>query len=433
MAKTKVLICPYCGETQPQAEQCRACGGLFEALSRQATHNAMGPWFIRDLKRPFHPGCSYETLTTLLERGQVTKYTVLRGPTTKQLWTVAKHVPGIAHLLGYCHACDASVDPGDHGCHVCGVPFGAYLDRNFMGLPDVRAMPWEEGLEDEETSFAGGASLMWTRPVRGGGLSSFASDDELLSHPTGAAPGGSRMPRADHEQPAAQSADTTATATPAAQTTPAPAAAAPAAIADDPRAVLENFTATAATRALQRRVAGQQRTIRALIAAVAGLAVVATLVVIIQSGRGGADSSSNADIDAAPPTNAPNTSADLDAEADSETSEIEATPAAGDDESNSGGDAAPTNQGDDVPGDSASAARTWWREIVEVETLLDLATDNNRPREDRIGSYEEALAILRRIEQAPSEQHPDELQAMIDQVTRGLDRLDLAEFFGDPG
>ena len=89
--KTKVLICPYCGETQTTAERCRGCGGLFEPLSRQATHNAMGPWFVRDPGKPFHPGCNYETLIRMIDRGQVTKYSIVRGPTTKQFWTVAKH------------------------------------------------------------------------------------------------------------------------------------------------------------------------------------------------------------------------------------------------------------------------------------------------------------------------------------------------------
>ena len=149
MNKPKVLICPYCGETQPSAERCRSCGGLFEPLSRQATHNAMGPWFVRDASRAFQPGCSYETLVKMVERGQINRYSILRGPTTKQFWTVARHVPGVAHLLGYCHNCDASVDPGDHGCHACGVAFGAYLDRNFMGLPEIRPLPWDADAEAE--------------------------------------------------------------------------------------------------------------------------------------------------------------------------------------------------------------------------------------------------------------------------------------------
>ena len=123
MAKTKAVICPYCGFTQAVADRCRGCGGLLDALSRQATHNAMGPWFVRDDARPYQPGCSYETLVRLIDRGQITRHAIVRGPTTKQYWTVASRVPGIAHLFGTCHACSTTVDAGDHGCHACGVPF----------------------------------------------------------------------------------------------------------------------------------------------------------------------------------------------------------------------------------------------------------------------------------------------------------------------
>ena len=83
MPDTKVIICPYCGETQHAGERCRACGGFFEPLSRQATQNEMGPWYIRDPRRSFQPGCSYETVAKLVERGQVTRYTVIRGPSTR--------------------------------------------------------------------------------------------------------------------------------------------------------------------------------------------------------------------------------------------------------------------------------------------------------------------------------------------------------------
>src|SRR5690606_26108798 len=117
---------------------------LFEPLSRQATHNSMGPWFVRDPQRPFQPGCSYETLVRLVQRGKVSRLTIVRGPTTRQFWTIAKRVQGIAHLLGFCHECGASVDPGDHGCHACGVTFGAFLDRNYLGLPEYRPLPWEQ-------------------------------------------------------------------------------------------------------------------------------------------------------------------------------------------------------------------------------------------------------------------------------------------------
>lgn len=247
MTRTKLVICPYCGEAQPIGGCCRACGGLFEPLSRQATHNAMGPWFVRDPDRPFRPGCSYETLVQMIERGQVTKYSILRGPTTRQFWTVARHVPGAAHLLGYCHACDGRVDPGDHGCPHCGVPFGAYLDRNYLGLPDVHAEPWESA--DAGDGQAG--------PSAARGLSSFAADEELLDPSTVRAAGdGQTPPRggrvARHQSAAGHRASPEETSA-------------------------EEWLVSPAVRSMQRRLAAQQRAIRLLIV----LLVIAVLASIV--------------------------------------------------------------------------------------------------------------------------------------------------------
>lgn len=247
MTRTKLVICPYCGEAQPIGGCCRACGGLFESLSRQATHNAMGPWFVRDPDRPFRPGCSYETLIQMIERGQVTKYSIVRGPTTRQFWTVARHVPGVAHLLGYCHACDGRVDPGDHGCPHCGVPFGAYLDRNFLGLPDIQGEGWESGEAGD-----GQAGRSTAR-----GLSSFAADEELLDPSVARAAGDgqtrTRGAGGDHHQPGAgRRASSEGTSA-------------------------EEWIVSPAVRSMQRRLAAQQRAIRLLIVLLV-IAIVASIV-----------------------------------------------------------------------------------------------------------------------------------------------------------
>ncbi len=301
MAQSKVIICPYCGETQAQADRCGACGGLFEPLSRQATHNAMGPWFVRIPRRPFQPGCSYETLRKMIERGQVTKYTILRGPTTKQFWSVARHVPGVAHLLGYCHHCDASVDPGDHGCHSCGVPFGAYLDRNYLGLPEIRPLPWEETAEGEREApdtFASVPRAAWHEPVESGRISSFATDEELRRETqagaaaamgTGAYAGGAASGGASSL--ATAPARTTPAIRPARQkskTVAAPAAAgavAQQAVVSSPRR--DERSENVQIRSLQRRLAQQQRTTRVMMIALGVVIVIGAVIGIAVTGGGG--------------------------------------------------------------------------------------------------------------------------------------------------
>jgi hypothetical protein len=185
-------------------------------------------------------------MAKLIEREQVTKYSVIRGPTTRQFWTVAKHVPGIAHLLGFCHGCDACVDPRAHGCPECGVPFGAYLDRNYLGLPEVCPLPGETPLAPpDERAAATMRNEAWTPPsMTPRGLSSFAGDDELLAAGA-AAPAMSVAPF--HANGPGRMAD-------------APSA-------PDVRAD------TTLVRTMQRQVARQQRTIRVLTVLVIAVAI----------------------------------------------------------------------------------------------------------------------------------------------------------------
>lgn len=128
------VLCPYCGHTQRKADRCEECHGLFEPLSRKATQIAMGPWYIRDKARPFRPGCSYEVLKRQIQAGKLKPTTVLRGPTTKQFWSVARNAPGVAHLLGFCHGCGAQVPPHASKCPACGAAFEEPGQRNELGL-----------------------------------------------------------------------------------------------------------------------------------------------------------------------------------------------------------------------------------------------------------------------------------------------------------
>jgi hypothetical protein len=154
-------LCPYCGEfTERRSEQaggggtprCRGCLAFLDPLSKQVTQSHMGPWAVRDTTRPFYPGVAFEVLVALISRGDVTAETVVRGPGTGQFWMLAREAPGIAHLVGRCHACGGSVRRGEGRCGQCGVTFPIFADRDRLGLP--------------------GAST----PKR---LSAFASDEEL--------------------------------------------------------------------------------------------------------------------------------------------------------------------------------------------------------------------------------------------------------------
>lgn len=137
----RAIVCPYCGVISSNTTKCESCSGRFDPLSRQATQNAMGPWQVRDENNPTLPGCSYDTLVSRIELGKVTGESVVRGPTTRQFWMLAKRVPGVSHLLGFCHACQTKVTPEQYACTSCGAVFQVDRDRQHLGLGPARILP----------------------------------------------------------------------------------------------------------------------------------------------------------------------------------------------------------------------------------------------------------------------------------------------------
>lgn len=134
------VLCPYCGLVQPVTARCSGCKGLLDPESRQATQNAMGPWYVRNPAAAHHPGCSYATLKDLVRRGKVTRETILRGPTTAQFWNMAANTPGVAVMLGECHACHQPAREDEYLCRHCGVVLTPRTDRQHLGLAPVRSV-----------------------------------------------------------------------------------------------------------------------------------------------------------------------------------------------------------------------------------------------------------------------------------------------------
>lgn len=403
MAKTKVVICPYCGESQPANDLCRACGGYFDDLSRQATHNDMGPWFIRIPRRPFQPGCSYETLIKLIERGQIDKYTIIRGPTSKQYWTIARRIPGFSHLLGYCHNCDAHVNPDDHGCAACGEPFGAYLERNLLGLPDIKPMPWEATIEEADHSSDAVQRPAGSTGSRG--ISSFASDSEIAGNPNGDAFSGSRTVdgTSDYEESQFQTHYEPIAIPGAAPGMPAgpgmPASPGIPGISgipeySDPISASTNQ----ATRSLRRKLDKQQR----LITALSVVLVFAIALALL----------SNLSRFAA----APNEKAE-----DSNSASVKA------DETREVPKPAETFAKEEAPNEISEQDDN---RFEEAKALISRADNDELSIVERLADTEKALGILRSLRSSLSEsQQPDDLATLIEQLEKNLERLKLREFF----
>ena len=120
-------VCPFCGsQNAPSSNSatnsqgpCPRCTMEDTAATRQATKARIGPWHVLQTRNPAAPGMRYATLLALVSKGQVTARSVVRGPTTHQLWRYAAHVKGLSREFGVCYSCGEAVDKTAANCPHC--------------------------------------------------------------------------------------------------------------------------------------------------------------------------------------------------------------------------------------------------------------------------------------------------------------------------
>lgn len=116
-------ICPFCGNVNTTAaEPCPRCTMEDTPATRQATKARIGPWYVLQTRNPAAPGMRFSTLQALVNKGQVTPRSIVRGPTTHQLWRFAAHVRGLSREFGLCYSCGETIDRGAGLCPHCERP-----------------------------------------------------------------------------------------------------------------------------------------------------------------------------------------------------------------------------------------------------------------------------------------------------------------------
>lgn len=102
-----LAVCPFCGSVNETTSgaACRHCGMENTPATRQATRSKIGPWFVWQSRNPSAPGMNWATLISLVEKGRITPRSVVRGPTTGQLWRFAARVKGLSREFGACWHC----------------------------------------------------------------------------------------------------------------------------------------------------------------------------------------------------------------------------------------------------------------------------------------------------------------------------------------
>jgi hypothetical protein len=112
--------CPFCGTVSERSSvPCQRCGMDNTPEARKATKARIGPWYVLQARNPAAPGMRFETLLSFVRKGRVRARSVVRGPTTHQLWRFAAHVKGLSREFGLCFSCGSAIEPTANICPQC--------------------------------------------------------------------------------------------------------------------------------------------------------------------------------------------------------------------------------------------------------------------------------------------------------------------------
>jgi hypothetical protein len=112
--------CPFCGAVSERTSSpCQRCGMDNTPEARKATKARIGPWYVLQARNPAAPGMRFETLLGFVRKGRVRARSVVRGPTTHQLWRFAAHVKGLSREFGLCYSCGSAIEPTANVCPQC--------------------------------------------------------------------------------------------------------------------------------------------------------------------------------------------------------------------------------------------------------------------------------------------------------------------------
>jgi len=114
------FVCPFCGAVNETADgPCPRCTMENTAEARKATKSRIGPWYVLQTRNPAAPGMKYETLLGFVRKGRVKARSIVRGPTTHQLWRFACQVKGLSREFGVCYSCGGSIERDAQICGQC--------------------------------------------------------------------------------------------------------------------------------------------------------------------------------------------------------------------------------------------------------------------------------------------------------------------------
>lgn len=114
-------VCPFCAgnRSRQRQEKCPRCGLTDTPATRQPTSQRLGPWFYYQPRNPAAPGMNWATLCELIASSKLNRNSIVRGPTSGQMWVLAERCRGVSRELGLCWKCQARIGKSAETCDTC--------------------------------------------------------------------------------------------------------------------------------------------------------------------------------------------------------------------------------------------------------------------------------------------------------------------------
>ena len=103
-------LCPFCGAFNSGIlKPCAHCEMEDTTAARDANRQRSGLWFVMPPNGPASAGMNFDAIVALISRQLILPRTVVRGPTTGQLWRLASKIRGLSREFGHCYACGGDI------------------------------------------------------------------------------------------------------------------------------------------------------------------------------------------------------------------------------------------------------------------------------------------------------------------------------------
>ena len=113
-------LCPFCGAfNSGVGKPCLGCKQEDNPATRAASSQKSGPWCVLKANQSDAQEVDFIDLQKMIRDGQLTSSSVVRGPTTGQLWRLASKVRGVSREFGLCYCCSGDIETSETICPHC--------------------------------------------------------------------------------------------------------------------------------------------------------------------------------------------------------------------------------------------------------------------------------------------------------------------------